>query len=366
MRPDLLIVGGGPAGLATAIAGAQKGFRVAVVESRKPPIHKPCGEGLLPEAVESLRRLGIHLDAGWGHPFEGFRFVDESHSASARIPRGRALGVRRTLLHQMLVDRAERCGVDLNWGARLSSLESRGAWVNGRLVPYRWLIGADGQNSIVRRFARLGSLWTIARRFGFRRHYAMPPWTNLVEVHWARRSQMVVTPTAPDEICVSFFVDDPQMRMDRVLGQFPEVAGKLRGAVPASSEAGSMIQFCRARGVVRRNIALVGDASCTVDAVSGQGVSLAFQQGHLLADALAAQNLAQYQSAHDRLTLTAIRVTRLLLVMNSSQWLRRRVLRLFSTRPNLFAKMIAVHTQSSAEPLQAGAIADLTWRVLWG
>src|SRR5580693_7946712 len=100
MRPDMLIVGGGPAGLATAIAAAQKGFRVALVESRKPPINKPCGEGLLPEAVESLGRLGIHLDASWGHPFEGFRFVDESHSASALIPRGRALGLRRTLLHR--------------------------------------------------------------------------------------------------------------------------------------------------------------------------------------------------------------------------------------------------------------------------
>jgi flavin-dependent dehydrogenase len=365
MRPDVLIVGGGPAGLATAIAAAQKGFRVAVVESRKPPINKPCGEGLLPEAVESLGRLGIHLDAGWGHPFEGFRFVDESHSASALLPRGRALGLRRTVLHRMLVDRAEGCGVALNWGARVSSFESRGAWVSGRWVPYRWLIGADGQNSIVRRFARLGSRWTIERRFGFRRHCAMPPWTNLVEVHWARRSQMVVTPTATDEICVSFFVDDPQMRLDRVLGQFPEVAARLSGAMPASTEAGSMIKFCRARGVVRGNIALVGDASCTVDAVSGQGVSLAFQQAHLVADALAAQNLGPYQFAHDRLTLTAIRVTRLLLVMNSSQWLRRKVLRLFSLRPNLFAKMIAVHTQSSPEPLKTGEIANLTWRVLW-
>jgi 2-polyprenyl-6-methoxyphenol hydroxylase-like FAD-dependent oxidoreductase len=237
--------------------------------------------------------------------------------------------------------------------------------VSGRFVPYRWLIGADGQNSIVRRFAGLGSLWTIERRFGFRRHYALPPWTNLVEVHWARRSQMVVTPTAPDEICVSFFVDDSRMRMDRLLSQFPEVAPKLRGVRGASTEAGSMIKFCRARGVVRGNIALVGDAGCTVDAVSGQGVSLAFQQAHLLADALAAENLASYQSAHDRLTLTAIRVTRLLLVMNSSQWLRRKVLRLFSKRPNLFAKMIAVHTQPSPEPLKAGEIANLTWRVLW-
>jgi 2-polyprenyl-6-methoxyphenol hydroxylase-like FAD-dependent oxidoreductase len=365
MQPDILVVGGGPAGLASAIAAAQTGFHVAVVDSRKPPINKACGEGLLPEATESLRRLGVHLQPGDGHPIEGFRFVDETQSVSALIPRGRALGLRRTALHQMLVDRAESCGVDLLWGARVSDFESSSARVDGRLVPFRWLIGADGQNSIVRRFAHLGSRWTIERRFGFRRHYSVAPWTNLCEVHWAHRSQMVVAPTAPDEICVSFFVDDPQVRMDRALAQFPDVAARLHGAKPSSTEAGSMIQFRKARAVVRGRVALVGDAGCTVDAVSGQGLSLAFQQAHLLAGALAAGDLARYQSAHDHLTLTAIRVTRLLLVMNSSAALRRKVLRLFALRPNLFANMISVHTQSQPEPLKACEIVNLTWRVLW-
>ena len=365
MQPDILVVGGGPAGLASAIAAAQKGFRVAVVDSRKPPINKPCGEGLLPEATESLRRLGIHLQPGDGHPFEGFRFADETQSVSALIPRGRALGLRRTALHQMLADRAEVCGVELMWGARVSDFELDGARVDGRFIPFRWLVGADGQNSIVRRFARLGSRWTIERRFGFRRHYSVAPWTNLCEVHWAHRSQMVVAPTASDEICISFFVDDPQMRMDRALAQFPEVAARLDGAQPSSTEAGSMIQFRKARAVVRGNVALVGDSGCTVDAVSGQGLSLAFQQAHHLAAAFASGNLASYQSAHNHLTLTAIRVTRLLLVMNSSAALRRKVLRLFALRPNLFANLISVHTQSQPELLKACEIVNLTWRVLW-
>jgi menaquinone-9 beta-reductase len=365
MQPDILVVGGGPAGLASAIAAAQRGFRVSVVESRKPPINKPCGEGLLPEALESLRRLGVNPQPGDGHPFEGFRFVDESNSVSAPIPRGRALGLRRTALHQMLIERAEQCGVDLRWGARISDFESRGARVDGGFVPFRWLVGADGQNSIVRRRANLGSRWTIERRFGFRRHYAVAPWTNLCEVHWARRSQMVVAPTAPNEICISFFADDPQMRVDAALGNFPEVAARLQGAKPTSTEAGSMIKFRRARAVVRGNIALVGDAGCTVDAVSGQGLSLAFQQAHHLAGALSAEDLALYQTTHDHLTLTAIRVTRLLLVMNSSSWLRKKVLRLFSMRPTLFAQMISVHTQPQPEPLKACEIVNLTWRVLW-
>jgi menaquinone-9 beta-reductase len=364
VQPDILVVGGGPAGLAAAIACAQKGFRVTVVDSRKPPINKPCGEGLLPQAVDALRALGVHLHSSVGHPFEGFRFVDDSHSVTAPIAQGQALGLRRTVLHQLLIERAEACGVDLRWGAHVSSLESRGAGIDGRFLPLRYLIGADGQNSSVRAFAHLGSRWTIERRFGFRRHYAVAPWTNLVEVYWARRSQMVVTPTGKDEICVSLFVDDPKMRIELALGLFPEVAERLRGAAPTSTEAGSVLAFRRARRVIRGNIALVGDAGCTVDAVSGQGVSLALQQADLLADALAAGNLAAYQTAHDHLTLAAMRMTRLLLVMNSSVWLRRKVLRLFSVRPSVFAEMISVHTQKSAESLKAPEIVNLAWRVL--
>jgi flavin-dependent dehydrogenase len=364
VRPDILVVGGGPAGLASAIAAAQKGFRVAVADSRKPPINKPCGEGLLPQAVESLERLGVRLDASLGHPLEGFRFIDDSHSASALIPRGRALGMRRTVLHQLLVERAEECGVDLFWGARVSDFEPNGARVDGKFVRFRFLIGADGQNSAVRSFARLGPGRTIERRFGFRRHYAMAPWTKLVEVHWAQRSQMIITPTASDEVCISVFVDDPHTRLDGALRLFSEITRRLYGAEPRSSEAGSMLAFRRARAAVRGNVALVGDAGCTVDAVSGQGVSLAFQQANFLADALASGDLASYQKAHRELTLTAMRMTRLLLVMNSSVWLRRKVIRLFAKRTHVFAKMIAAHTQPSPEPLRAGEIANLTWQVL--
>lgn len=366
MRPDVLVVGGGPAGLAAAIAASLKNFRVTVVDSRKPPINKPCGEGLLPQAVAALRQLGIDLDSGPGFPFEGFRFTDETSSVSARIPNGHALGLRRTALHQLLIDRAIETGVSLEWGARISRFDSHGACVNGRFIPCKWLIGADGQHSSVRQFAGLGSRRPDRSRFGFRRHYAVAPWTNFVEVHWGKRSQMVVTPTGAGEICVSLFVDDSRFRMDRAFDQFPAIAARLRGAQPLTSEAGAVASFSRARAVVRGSVALVGDSSCTVDSISGQGLSLAFQQAIELAEALAAGDLREYEVAHRRITGPAVRMTQLLLWMNSSVALRRRVLRLFAANPGLFAKLISVHTGDSAsDALGASAIFNLGWRVLW-
>jgi len=86
---DVLVIGAGPAGIATAIAASLKGLRVSVLDYRKPPIQKSCGEGLLPTAVTSLQSLGIHLTSNEGFPFRGIRFSDEEFSASARITKGR-------------------------------------------------------------------------------------------------------------------------------------------------------------------------------------------------------------------------------------------------------------------------------------
>jgi hypothetical protein len=95
-------------------------------------------------------------------------------------------------------------------------------------------------------------------------------------------------------------------------------------------------------------------------------LSLAFQQAVHLAEALAVGDLAQYESAHRRIVRTAVRMTQLLLWMNSSAALRRKVLRLFAAHHDLFAKMIAVHTgDSTTEALDASAILNLGWRALW-
>jgi 2-polyprenyl-6-methoxyphenol hydroxylase-like FAD-dependent oxidoreductase len=366
MDADVLVVGGGPAGLATAIAARSGNLRVTLIDARNPPIDKPCGEGLLPQAVIALRSLGIRLDHSGGVAFTGLRFADETCSAVANIEKNSAFALRRTALHRLLVDRALEVGVDCLWGTRISRFSSDRVTVNGRTISCKWLVGADGPNSAVRQFAGLGPGRHPSSRFAFRRHYEIRPWTDLVEVHWGRKCQVVVTPTGTNEICISLFSSDPRLRLANALGQFPEVAERVREACPVSSEQGAATALHRARAVVRGNIALVGDAACTVDGIAGQGLSLAFQQSLHLAQALASGDLAPYESAYRRIVRTPTCITRLLLCMDASVALRHKVLRLFARRTALFSKMISIHVEEHApSALKTCDILSLGWRVLW-
>lgn len=366
MKSDVLVVGAGPAGLATAIGAAANGLRVMVADARRPPINKPCGEGLLPEAVEALHGIGIELDSSLACPLKGFRFSDDSHSVSAPIERGRAFGLRRTALHNLLVAKAAEVGVIFRWGARVSEFGAADARINGEFVDYRWLVGADGLNSSVRRSAKFNWPRTNCRtRFGFRRHFAIAPWSKFVEVYWGEKFQMVVTPTHAEDVCVSFFSRDPKLRIADGLSEFPEVAEHLKGAHGATPEQGSLVGLTSTWRVASAHVALVGDASCSVDGIAGHGLSLGLQQARALADALSREDLHSYRLAHRRIVSMPLRMTRLLLLMDASTWVRRKTLRLLENQPELFAKIISVHTSRPQDhTFDAKEMFDLSWRVL--
>jgi len=106
---DLLIVGGGPGGLATALHARRHGLSVIVAEPRDSPIDKACGEGLMPGGLAELTSLGVDPV---GMPFQGIAYVSERQRAQARFRGGPGRGMRRTTLHAALAARAKEQDTD--------------------------------------------------------------------------------------------------------------------------------------------------------------------------------------------------------------------------------------------------------------
>ncbi len=284
---DVFIAGGGPAGLATAIALRQQGLNVVTADFAKPPIDKTCGEGLMPRSVAALKGLGVMLGPAQSAPFHGIRFVGEGRSATGAFLEGYGLGIRRTSLHQALVNRAEEVGVRSLWAKRVTLIENGNVDLEGGTVSCRWIVGADGQNSQVRKWSVLDRKRKPGLRFGFRQHFRIAPWTEFVEVHWGRDCQIVVTPVTPEEICLAVTSRSSQLRLARALSQFPELAKRLEGCEAVSKDLGAISTLHVLPKVWQGAVALVGDASGSVDSLTGEGLGLAFQHASALAEAVA-------------------------------------------------------------------------------
>jgi len=340
---DVFIVGGGPAGLAAAIAARRRGFEVTVADRSEPPIDKACGEGIMPDGVAAARSLGISLENTGARPFRGIRFCEQGLAVEAPFPQGVGFGMRRTALHELMVERAAQAGVRMMWGASVSGLEPDGVRAGGQLLRARWIVGADGGNSMVRRWAGLDACAHHSRRYGFRRHYRIAPWSDFMEIHWGEGCQLYLTPVSDAEICLVLISSDHRQRLDHVLPRFPELARRLAAAGAASSERGGVSTSRRLRRVWSGNVALVGDASGSVDAITGEGLYLLFQQSEALAGALAAGDLSRYQAAHRRLGRRPEFMADLMLLLDRHGRLRSRVLHAFAARPPLLSRMLAMH-----------------------
>ena len=154
---------------------------------------------------------------------------------------------------------------------------------------------------------------------------------------------MYVSAVGCDEMCIALLTRDPHLRLSDALPRFPELARKLEGVATLSQERGAITVPRHLRRVYRGNIALIGDASGSVDAITGEGMGLAFRQALALADALAAGNLDQYQAAHARLARRPAFMAQLMLMLDRFPRLRPLVLRTLGTKPVIFERLLAVH-----------------------
>jgi flavin-dependent dehydrogenase len=327
---DLVVAGGGPVGLSTALTAARAGLSVEVREPRRGVIDKACGEGLMPGAVAALQALGVRLA---GSRIDGIRYVDGQHAVEAPFRHGPGRGVRRTELHQALLDAVAAEGVPV-LPQRVQSVVDRGSHLEVDGSPARYLVAADGLHSSLRRSLGLDAHARSARRFGLRCHVAAAPWTSYVEVHWSSAGEAYVTPVGDEQVGVAV-LSDRRVGFATLLATFPTLAPRLAG-IDATQVRGAGPLRQRSVARVRGRTLLVGDAAGYVDALTGEGIAVGLAQARAAVDAVLADDPGRYEREWRRVTRRHDLLTHGLLTATRHQALRTRIVPAAAALPRVF------------------------------
>jgi flavin-dependent dehydrogenase len=309
---DVLVIGAGPAGSATAAFLARQGFKVVVIDRAAFPRDKPCAEYLSPEAVRLLDRLGVveQLEREGARPLAGtvVRGPNGSqlHGLFARArpapARPTGLSVTRWVLDEHLVRSAREAGATVFEQTALVSLLVEGQTVAGaavqgpagrQVVRARLTIGADGLRSMVARRLRLRAHGRL-RRVALVAHISgVPGLGESAEMHVGSDGYVGLNLVGDNLVNVALVIpaDAARAASGRLtdffferLERFPAVQGRLDRAGLASPVLATGPFAARSRRPVVDGAALVGDAAEFFDPFTGEGICTAMRGAELLAE----------------------------------------------------------------------------------
>jgi flavin-dependent dehydrogenase len=338
---DVVVVGGGPVGLAAAMYAVSGGLSVVVLEPRQGAVDKACGEGLMPGAVRALATLGIN-PVGWD--LVGIRYVWDGRQAEADFSAGRGRGVRRTELHTALRSAAAAAGVKVLPLAACEVLQSseeirvrtRGpGQTPGPDVYGRYLLAADGLHSPTRRALGLEMCTRGPQRFGQRRHYRLRPWSSHVEVHWSTYSEAYVTPVGADLVGVAV-LSARRVPFEEQLHEFPRLRERLADAFAATRVRGAGPLRQRVARRVAGRVLLVGDAAGYIDALTGEGISLGMAQARAAVSAVGDDRPQAYEHAWRQASWRYAAMTHALVQATRPAWARRAIVPAAAALPIVF------------------------------
>lgn len=242
----------------------------------------------MPHALALLQRMDVQPP---GKPFHGITYLDSRHRVTGRFRGGAGRGVRRTALHAGLLDAATAAGVHIEHGD-IGPVSQNATSVHCNGFHARYLAAADGLHSPIRTGLGLAQESRGPRRWGIRRHILMAPWSDCVEVYWSDDEEAYVTPVADD--CVGIAVlTSRRGGFDEHLRAFPALQERICGQAHGQDRAaGPLRQKVRSRTAGR--VMLVGDAAGYVDALTGEGLGIAFGAAEILVDCVAADRTGDY------------------------------------------------------------------------
>ncbi|MDQ3526230.1 MAG: NAD(P)/FAD-dependent oxidoreductase [Chloroflexota bacterium] len=338
MSPDVeaIVVGGGPAGSATAAALAEAGHRVLLLDKARFPRHKACSEYINAGGAQVLGEMGVldeiiqagahQMEAMIVHAPSGARFA--ANFAKAELGRA-ALGLSRYRLDHILLERARAAGVDVRERAQVRCVVREDGHVVGveatidgarQLIRAPLVVGADGHNSVVSRDLGLDVSYRWPDKTGFIAHYrGVTGLDQFGEMHVGHGAYAGLAPLEDGVTNVAVVASGRNVKsrsgsveafFSETLQSIPEVAQKLERAERVGGIRGIGSMARRARRTSGDGYLLVGDAASFLDPFTGEGIyealkaaqlaapvaSAALKAGDVSADALDAYRIARRRS----------------------------------------------------------------------
>jgi flavin-dependent dehydrogenase len=238
---------------------------------------------------------------------------------------------------------ATRAGARILWNTRVNITSPHTAIIDGKTLSFDWLIGADGPASTIRAGAGLAKCVEDHHRFAVRRHFRVKPWSGFVELHWNRTGQVCLAPVGDECVSAIFMSRSRDALRGDPFASFPELMSRLKGAEIMTAQSGAVLITRRLRRVATATTALIGDASGSVDAITGEGLGMSFRQAVALADCIQSGSLAAYNRRHRAIGRLPHHMGRLLLLLDRYPALADCALATLSRHPASFGAMLNLH-----------------------
>jgi geranylgeranyl reductase family protein len=371
---DAVVVGGGPAGAATALFLRQRGLDVLLLDEAAFPRDKICGESVSPEAWRILRSLGAAeaVARREPRPVHGMRLTSPDGTSFSGRYRGTSdagFALRRSVLDELLLCCVRTAGVEVRERTRVLDLLFENDRVCGvrcgspqepHVISARLVVGADGRRSVVARRLGLLTEHPSLRKFAVRGHWdGMQGLDEYGEMHVLEGGYCGVAPLGDGVANVAFVLDRREMReaggdlegfYRRTLRRWHRLAERLAQARLLAPPRAIGPLALSARRVSAPGALLVGDSAGFYDPFTGEGVTLALRSAELAAEvaipALAGGGPCADLSAYDRSRHAATKDKFLLnrLLQRIVAWpaLSNAVARRLACRPDLADRLVGI------------------------